>query len=265
MSRQRLRRSKIAAAVMLLAAYSGSSASLAQGSRSASDAQIIAQAELIASGDHVEIYQHGVTVDAAFLRVAENAYRRLGQLTGRELDTRTLGPKIRIYVSSAITISHVWKGYDHPTEPRGIVYLNPRVYLAGLNGSNATYVHEMAHLFTWRFHSHTLREGLADYLALQVHPGAAVGPNQGGDQFPTRISPEIAGYLGTRRPPPPWLTSDAARRRAYYLAGYRLVRFLVETAGMDVFMKLYDSDSTETELVNLYGASRDELVRRAGM
>lgn len=237
----------------------------AQRPRAVSDGQIIAEATLVASGERVEIFQHSVHVDPAFLRLAERAYRRLEALTGRTFDTATLGPKIRLYVSSAVTISHVWRGYDHPRDPRGLVFLNPQVYQSALKGTNATYVHEMAHLLTWRYQSHTLREGLADYLALQVHPGAGVGPNVDGYAWSSPIPPDIVSHLGTTRPPPSWLVSDAPRRRAYYFASYRFVKFLIEQGGMSVIMQLYDADDPEVELPKLYGASRDALVRMAGM
>ena len=57
--------------------------------RSVSDARIVEQATLVASGDHVELYQHGVTVAPVLLKAAEDAYRRLETLTGRALDTAT--------------------------------------------------------------------------------------------------------------------------------------------------------------------------------
>src|SRR5256885_2121641 len=83
------------------------------------------------------------------------------------------------------------------TDAEAIVILSARAYEGALTRTNATYVHEMAHLFTWRYHSHTLREGLADYLALQIHPGAGVGPNADGYDQRTAIPPEVAEYLGT--------------------------------------------------------------------
>jgi hypothetical protein len=237
----------------------------AQRLRSVGDGQIIEEATLVASGERVEVFQHGVPVDPAFLQLAEQAYSRLDALTGRQFDTVTLGPKIRIYVSSAVTISHVWRGYDHPREPRGLVFLNPRVYQAALRGTNATYVHEMAHLLTWRFQSHTLREGLADYLALQVHPGAGVGPNVDGYDWSSPIPSDVVEYLGTTRPSPPWLVSDASRRRAYYFASYRFVKLLIDKGGMSVFLKLYEADNPEVECAKLYGASREALVRMLGL
>jgi hypothetical protein len=227
------------------------------------DAQIVQQAELVASGDRVEIYQHGISVTPAFLKLAEETYSRLEILTGRKLDTATLGPKVRIYVSSAVAVSHVWRGYGHPLDPKGIVFLNTRVYSGALRGSDATYAHELAHLFTWRYHSHTLREGLADYLALKIHPGAGLGANPGGYDTSAKIPQEVLDLLGTTKPPPQGVVSDLHMRRNYYNAGYRFVRYLIDTAGMDTFMKLYDAEDTEAELPRLYGASREELVRRA--
>jgi hypothetical protein len=233
--------------------------------RQGADAEIVGQAQLIASGDRIEIYRHGVAVVPAFLKAAEDAYRRLEALTGRTLDTATLGPKIRIYVSDVVFVSHVWNGYGHPKDPKGIVFLSARAYDGAMTRTNATYVHEMAHLSTWRYHSHTLREGLADYLALAIHPGAGVGPNADGYDRRMRIPPEIVECLGTTRPPPAWLGSDVDRRRAYYLASYRFVKSLIDQAGMETFLRLYESPTTEDALVTLYGASRDELVRRAGI
>jgi hypothetical protein len=98
----------------------------------------------------------------------ESAYEQVQKTTGLKLDTATLGPKVRVYVSDAIAISHVWKGYQHPRDPKAIIFLNARAYQGAMNGQNATYIHELTHLFTWRYNSHTLREGFADYVALKI-------------------------------------------------------------------------------------------------
>src|SRR5438105_12141439 len=58
------------------------------------------------------------------------------------------------------------------------------------------------------------RQGLADYLALQVHPGAGVGPNADGYDRRMTIPPEVAECLGTTKAPPAWLGSDIDPRRA---------------------------------------------------
>jgi len=226
------------------------------------DLAILDQARLVAAGERVAIHQRGVAVEPAFLQLAEAAYRRLDSLTGRGATVAALGPKIHIYVSDMRAASHVWRAYDHPSDPKAIVFLNRRAYEGAIRGDNATYAHEMAHLFTWRYSSHSLREGLADFLALQIHPGAAVGPNPPGfESEPVPV--EVTPYLGTRLPPPPQVSSDEHFRQSYYAASYRFVKFLVARAGMQTFLKLYDSADPEAEYAGLYGASRQELVREA--
>ncbi len=230
--------------------------------RGTSDEQIVGQAELIASSTHVEIYQHGMAVNPSFLKIMESAYGQVEKVTGLKLDTATLGPKVQVYVSSAVRISHVWRGYDHPSDPKAAIFLNPRAYSGALSGKNATHIHEMTHLFTWRFNSHTLREGIAHYVALTILPGAAVGPNLAGGS-PPDITQEILDHLGTTRPPPGWLSTDLNRRTAYYFASYRFVKYLIETRGMETFMKLYAAEDPEVAIRSLYGISREEAVRAA--
>ena len=121
--------------------------------RSISDEQLVAAAQLVASGAYVEIYQHGVAVEPSFLKIMESAYDEVQRVTGLKLDTATLGSKVRVYVSDAIGVSHVWRGYQHPSDPKAIIFLNLRAYRGAMEGRNATYVHELTHLFTWRYHS----------------------------------------------------------------------------------------------------------------
>ena len=224
------------------------------------DEQIVRDAKLIASGTRVEVYQHGVVVDPALVNVAERAVAQMEGLLGRKLDERTFGPTIRVYVSATTTISHVWRRYQHATDPKPLVFLNPVVARLAVAGTNATYAHELAHLLTWRFYSHTLREGLADYLALQLHPDAGVGPNVEGYTSPPPVSADVVGYLGTTRAPPEALASDAQFRRGYYYASYRFVRYLIERAGLPTFLELYDAEEPNVEVSRLYGASLEELV-----
>ena len=231
--------------------------------RSIPDAQIVAQAELVASGAYVEIYQHGTAIDPGFLKVMESAYEEVQRVTGLKLDTATLGPKIRVYVSDAISISHVWRGYGHPRDPKGIIFLNLRAYQGAMSGKNATHVHELTHLFTSRYNSHTLREGVADYVALKVFPGAAVGANPAGDSARLAIPPEVVDYLGTTKPPPEWVSTDPLRRGAYYLASYRFVKYLIERKDIETFWKLYTSENPESDIKRLYGFDKKEAVQAA--
>lgn len=232
--------------------------------RQVSDEQVVARAELVASGGRVEIYQHEVSVDRSFLKIMESAYEAVERVTGLKLDTAVLGPMVRVYVSDAISVSHVWRGYQHPRDPKGIIFLNLRAYHGALGGKNATHVHELTHLFTWRYHSHTLREGIADYVALKIIPGAAVGPNARPDDVARRnIAPEIREHLGTTKPAPDWISTDPARRSDYYFASYRFVKFLVERRDLETFWKLYASENPEDEIKNLYGLDSNEAIRAA--
>jgi hypothetical protein len=225
-----------------------------------SDDQIVREARLVASGARVDLYEHGVGVDRGLVAAAERALVRMEELLGRRLDEATLGPRVRIYVAASISVSHVWRGYDHPRDPQPVIFLNPKVAGLALSGKNATYAHELAHLLTWRYHSHTLREGLADYLALQVHPGAGVGPNAGGHAVQLPVPQEIVGYLGTTRAAPPEARNDINFRRAYYHASFRFVRLLIERRGMATFLELYGEADPEAAFPRLYGASRAELA-----
>ena len=108
----------------------------------------------------------------------ESAYEEVQRVTGLKLDTATYGSKVRVYVSDAIAVSHVWRGYQHSTDPKAIIFLNLRVYHGAMGGKNATHIHELTHLFTWRYNSHTLREGIADYVALKILPGPPWAPIQ---------------------------------------------------------------------------------------
>lgn len=236
----------------------------AQAQRMMSDDQILVQAKRVARGEIVEIYQHGIDVEGAkLLRYAEDAYQGIERVTGLKLDTTTLGPRIQIVVSASAPVSHVWRGYDHPKDPRGIVFLNAMAYRGAMQRNNATYIHEMTHLFTWRYRSHTLREGLADWVALAVLPGASVGPNPNGHDLKTVVPPLIADYLGTTKPPPDWLVTDAERRTAYYFASYRFVKHLIGLKDFATFMQLYNSSAPEADIVTLYGVTRAAVAKAA--
>lgn len=150
----------------------------------------------------------------------ESAYEAVERVTGLKLDTAVLGPMVRVYVSDAISVSHVWRGYQHPRDPKGIIFLNLRAYHGALGGKNATHVHELTHLFTWRYHSHTLREGIADYIALKIIPGAAVGPNARPDDVARRnIAPEILERLGTTKPGAPITILPAIASSSFWSSG----------------------------------------------
>ncbi len=160
-------------------------------------------------------------------------------------------------------MSHVLGGYEHRHNPKAVLLLNPTVAHAALSGRNATYAHELAHLLTWQYHSHTLREGLADYLALRLHPLAGVGPNRDGHTTTPSVAEGIPELLGTTAAPPNRLLHDQAFRESYYATSYKLVRHLIDTGGMTKFLELYAAPDPESAFRQLYGEDRSALVTAA--
>jgi hypothetical protein len=51
----------------------------------------------------------------------------------------------------------------------------------------------------------------------------------------------------------------------YYLASYRFVKYLVETKGLETFMKLYNSKRPDTEIETLYDFNREQAIQASGM
>jgi len=228
------------------------------------DEQIVKESQLVSVGEHIEIYQHRMNVDPALLRIIEDAYQQVEQLLGVKLDTATLGPKIRIYVSDLPSVCHVWKSYNHPQDPKGIIFIHRRAYLGAMRGLDATYIHEMVHLFMWRYYSHTLREGFAEYVALRILP-TGVGGSPVSFNGSVTIPTDVIEHLGTTKPPPHWIMTDSTKRRVYYLASYRFVKYLVKTKGLETFMKLYNSKRPDTEIATLYDLTREQAIRASGM
>jgi hypothetical protein len=227
------------------------------------DAQIMREARLIASSGRVDLYEHRVVVDPELASAADRAITKMESILGRRWDAQTFGDRVSIYVSSETRVSHVLGGYEHQNNPRAVLFLNSVVAQMSLSGRNATYAHELAHLLTWRFYSHTLREGLADYLALQLHPGAGVGPNREGYSTFPPLAEGVSDVLGTAAAPPAALLQDQAFRQSYYASSYRLVRYLIEAGGMAKFLELYAASDLEPAFKQLYGQDRNALVAAA--
>lgn len=225
------------------------------------DAQVLAAARVVAVGERIELLQDGVQVDPALLDLCESALATMEAALDRRAEHAVLGAKLRVVVSAQVRVSHVWAGYGHRDDPQGVLFLNPRVAAMAVRGVNATFAHELAHLLTWRFHSHSLREGLADWLALQVLPGAAVGPNGAGDA--PEVPAAVAAVLGSNSPPPAGLSADADYRAAYYYGSRQLVSHLIDLGGIDRFHDLYAAADTEAALQQLYGKDRAALVDAA--
>lgn len=247
--------------LILLLAMSAAAPTSAAPATTADDARVLAAASVVAEGERIVLLEDGLNVDPALLARCEQALATMEAALGRGVEHAVLGAKLRVVVSARVRISHVWGGYGHRDDPQGVLFLNPRVAAMAVRGVNATFAHELAHLLTWRYHSHSLREGLADWLALQVLPGAAVGPNGAGDT--PDVADAVATVLGSNAPPPAELSGDADFRAGYYYGSRRLVEHLIAQGGIERFLELYSAADTEAALQRLYGEDRAALVREA--
>lgn len=235
----------------------------AQSGPRATDAQIMQAARKVASVGRVDLYEHRVSVPEALAQLADQAIGKMEALLARRWDTGTFGERASVYVSADTRVSHVLGGYDHRHHPKAVLFLSPNVAQAALSGRNATYAHELAHLLTWQYHSHTLREGFADYLALRLHPGAGVGPSRDGHATSPSVAEGIPELLGTTAAPPNRLLHDQAFRESYYASSYRLVSHLIGMGGMATFLELYAAPDPELAFRHLYSEGRATVVAAA--
>ncbi|MEO0013100.1 MAG: hypothetical protein RLZZ535_1489 [Cyanobacteriota bacterium] len=233
--------------------------SFVAGQNKNSDQEIYSKSRIVISNENIEIYQDEVNVDENFLHLVDEASKNIQIVLQRKFDKTVLGKKIKIVVSKSVRISHVWHGYQHIHDPKGILFLNSKAYSGFLNGSNATLLHELTHLLMWKYESHSLREGLADYVAKKVMPYADIGPNSYGVEFNILLT-HLAPYLGSKLEPQSDLLSDMNYRKEYYLGSYKFVSKLIELKSLEIFLTLYESLSTDEQYIKLYGSSRADLV-----
>lgn len=229
-----------------------------------SDKAITKRTALAASGKVVDIYTDMADLESDQLaHLADQAYRQIEQNFGFQYDHHMLGARIQIHCSDAVKVSHVHGGYNQAKEPLGKVFLNARAALGAVQGVNATYIHEMVHLFTWNFCSHTLREGLADYVALALHKGAGVGPVPADFVLSAEETQKFSKYWATTKKPPRKLKTDIDFRRGYYFSARVFVTYLITNFGLGLFMKLYASSEPEAAIEQLYQQSRQDLIKQA--
>ena len=225
------------------------------------DKTVIKHTPLVAAGKFVDVYSDlNDFADDDLVRLTEKAYQQINTTFKFEFDHRLLGDRIQIYCSDAVKVSHVHGGYLQAKKPLGRIFLNSRSAFGAVQGENSTYIHELAHLFTWSFCSHTLREGLADFVATSLHQGSAIGPVPANFALSNEEFARYSKYLATTKTPPRKLKIDIDFRRGYYFSSRLFVTYLIEKYGLDTFMKLYASSQPELEISTLYGQSRKTLV-----
>ncbi len=225
------------------------------------DKTVIKRTSLVATGKFVDVYSDLDDFEAdELVCLTEQAYREIKKKFKFQYTHQLLGDRIQIYCSDAVKVSHVHGGYLQAKEPLGRIFLNPRSAIGAVQGVNSTYMHELAHLFTWNFYSHTLREGLADFVASSLHQGSAIGPVPADFVLPNEEFARYSKYWATTKTPPRKLKTDIDFRRGYYYSSRLFVMYLIEKYGIETFMNLYASSQPEVEISSLYGRSRQTLV-----
>jgi hypothetical protein len=225
------------------------------------DKTVIKRTPLMATGKLVDVYSNIDNFEAnELVCLTEQAYREIKKKFKFQYDHPLLGDKIQVYCSDAVKVSHVHGGYLQAKEPLGRIFLNPRSAVGAVQGVNSTYIHELAHLFTWNFHSHTLREGLADFVASSLNQGSAIGPVPADFILPSEALARYSKYWATTKTPPRKLKTDIDFRRGYYFSSRLFVMYLIKKYGIGKFMKLYVSSQPEAEIESLYGCSHQTLV-----
>ena len=194
---------------------------------------------------------------AAFAAELDAGTASLAALLGGGLDREHYRyDRVQVFVSRRIGVSHVYAGYAHPRFDKPYLFLD-----AGkVRDGGAPYLHELAHILAWRFGSHSLREGFATYLALEV---SAAGVGSSGGLFGMTDRAAADSLARALRDTPggraalPWIgrggyadasvtsTENMQSRAAYYVLGQSFVRFLVERLGMAGFRRVLEAQDTD--------------------
>lgn len=174
-------------------------------------------------------------------------------LTGRTIDRAHYGDdRIHVFVSRAVTVSHVYGGYDHQRHARPYLYLNT----LKVRRDEAPYLHEATHVVARRFGSHSLREGVASYVesvlaargvgyhsALWGVRDTASADSLARAALAGAAAATVLPWIGRAGHAPQGVTSPEAMesRRAYYVLAQSFAGYLAARVGMPTLMRLYEA------------------------
>jgi hypothetical protein len=210
----------------------------------------------------------------AFAAQVSDGVAAVERLTGRALDRARYGDdRVHVFVSRAVTVSHVYGSYEHQRYPKPYLYLNAMK----VRRREAPYLHETTHLVAWRFGSHSLREGVASYVeALAAAEGLGYGAGLFGardaaaaDSLARRAAAgpaaaRVLPWVGAGGFAPASVTSpsDLEARAAYYVLSQSFAQFLARAVGLPTVLRLYEADDTERAYAALTGDDRATWTRR---
>jgi hypothetical protein len=168
---------------------------------------------------------------------------------------------IEIIVENPV-VSHVYGGYDHPR------YDKPVVFLKNAQAASRTtpVLHEMTHIIAWKFSSHSLREGLANYMQLTnaplagypAYPPRKMADNMASKALESEYGESLFATLGKDGVDSLTLPTDPKSRPQFYAVSQSFTQYLIEKKGLAVFMKIYSAPSAEKACRKLTGKDLDE-------
>lgn len=197
----------------------------------------------------------------AFAAALDRGVTAIAGLIGSRLDSAHYGSsRIEVFVGNGIGVSHVYGSYRHMRYNLPYLFLDAEKVRAG----EAPYLHEATHLLSWRFGSHSLREGFASWVESRIiaDGGAstsglfgASSPEAVDQQARERIdgpgAEEVLPFIGKNGFADQRVTSPERPRvrAAYYLLSQSFVQHLIREIGLPVFLAVYSSEDPETQLL----------------
>ncbi|GHE32499.1 hypothetical protein [Vulcaniibacterium thermophilum] len=196
----------------------------------------------------------------ALAQTLDRTAAAVSALLGRRLDTAHYADdRLHVFVASGIGASHVYAGYDHMAHDRPYLFFDLRKVRRG----DAPFAHELAHVLVWRFGSHSLREGLATYVELELAArGEASASGLFGmhdaDSAESRAAAIARSDAGLRVLP--WIgrnghadaavtsLEDESSREAYYVLSQSFVRYLVTSLGLATVLDVHADADPEAAL-----------------
>lgn len=179
--------------------------------------------------------------------------------TGKKFDAQHYGTsKIEYFISQHTTVSHVYNGYQH-NEGKAV----PAIFFSSkrfINGA-LPYLHETTHLVLRDFHSLWLREGMAEWVAMQVAKSlgkgyiAFYGANGQHDAhqlaagiFHHEAKDVILNTVGMNGIPS---FKNAEVRRMFYIGSTSFVDYLSALLTKERLLGLYEATDTKAVLEQL--------------
>lgn len=199
----------------------------------------------------------------AFAEALNQGIEQIEELTGQVFDTAYYSSsRIEYFVSEYTTVSHVYNGYRHNSGERlPYIFFSAKRFVAGA----VPYLHETTHLILRSFQSLWLREGMAEWVAMQVGKSsgrhvAFYATDDHSNELPALLNDAASHHavqlIGLDGIPSFESTED---RRRFYAFSTSFVQYLATFLGKEQLLELYFAPSTRKRLEEISGRSLEAL------